>query len=76
MAHVYTEELAREIRAVLTADVKTTLQNVPQPHTAAQISDAVAASAATLGASFQVHIRRDLDRPQRFNVTVLILAGR
>jgi hypothetical protein len=60
------------MRAVITADVSLALRNVPKPHTAAQIWDAVRASAETLGATFHVHIERDLRRPEHFNVTLVM----
>lgn len=52
MAH--DENLTREMTAVLTADVKTALGALPEPHTGAQVLEAARASAATLSASFDV----------------------
>jgi hypothetical protein len=69
------DRLAREIKAVLTADVTTVLRELPRPHTPAQVWDAVQASAATLGVGFQVQVERDVSRPDQFKVTVFVLEG-
>ena len=72
MAQDCREDLAREMRALIVADVSLSLRDVPKPHTAAQIWDAVRASAETLGATFQVQVERDLRRPEHFNVTLVL----
>jgi hypothetical protein len=72
MAQDCREDLAREMRAVIVADVSLALRDVPKPHSAAQIWDAVRASAETLGATFQVQVERDLSRPEHFNVTLIL----
>jgi hypothetical protein len=72
---VHNEDLAREVRAVLTSDIEMSLRHVPQPHTVAQVLEAVEASVASFGsASFKVRVQRDTERPNRFAVMVVVLA--
>jgi hypothetical protein len=66
------EKLARELKAVLTADVTTALQDLPGFPTAEQVLEAVRASAETLDATFHVRVEQDLQRHNRFNVTVVV----
>ena len=70
MAH--NELLARELRAVLTADVRTALGELAGPPTAEQVLEAVRASAETLDATFHVRVEQNVQRRNRFNVTVVI----
>jgi hypothetical protein len=66
------ERLARELKAVLTAHVRTALQDLPGFPTAEQVLEAVRASAETLNATFHVRVEQDLHRHNRFYVAVVV----
>jgi hypothetical protein len=66
------EKLTRELRAVMTADVRTALGELAGPPTAEQVLEAMRASAETLEATFHVRVEQDVQRLSRCNVTVVI----